>query len=121
MRQVQEKSRRGVEDARVEVGSEAMSTPNFADILSRKHDDAKEMTEYLATADPRDYRKHARWFPLMVACHNAGVDRKVFIDWCTRDPQYSGHAKRIGYRWDSLGKWASARREAAKQENCNGN
>jgi hypothetical protein len=63
-----------------------MSTPNFANILSRKHDDAKEMTEFLGTADPRDYRKHARWFPLMVACHNAGVDRKVFIDWCTRDP-----------------------------------
>ena len=92
-----------------------MSTPNFANILSRKHDDAKEMTDYLGTIDPRDYRKHAKWFPLMVACHNAGVDRKVFIDWCTRDPQYAGSAKHIGYRWDSLGK-ASAKREAAMKE-----
>jgi hypothetical protein len=81
-----------------------MSTPNFANILSRKHDDAKEMTDFLATADPRDYRKHAKWFPLMVACHNAGVDRKVWIDWSTSDPQYAGSAKHIGYRWDSLSK-----------------
>jgi hypothetical protein len=106
---------RGVEDEGERGEVKGMSTPSFADILSRKHDDAKEMTNYLATADSRDYRKHAKWFPLMVACHNAGVDRKVFIDWCTRDPQYAGSAKHIGYRWDSLGK-ASARREAALKE-----
>jgi hypothetical protein len=62
----------------------------------------KILTDYLATIDPRNYRDYARWFRLMVACQRAGVDRKVFIDWCTRDPEYAADAKKIGKSWDSL-------------------
>jgi hypothetical protein len=77
---------------------------NFADILSIKHDHAQDMSEYLGRIDPRNYREYLRWFRLMVACFHAGVDRKVFIDWCVRDPDYAGDAKKIGKSWDSLKK-----------------
>jgi hypothetical protein len=75
---------------------------SLADILSRNHDHAQDMTDYLASIDPCDYRDYSRWFRLMVACFHAGVDRKVFIDWCTRDPDYSADAVKIGKSWDSL-------------------
>jgi hypothetical protein len=75
---------------------------NFAEILSRKDDRAKEMTEFLGAVDPRNYREWSRWFALMVACKRGGVTREAWIDWCTRDPEYAGDAKKIGKRWDSL-------------------
>jgi hypothetical protein len=75
---------------------------NFADVLSIEHDHAQEMTDYLASVDPRNYREWSRWFRLMVACKCAGVDRQVFIDWSTSDPDYAGDAKKIGKSWDSL-------------------
>ena len=77
---------------------------NFIDVLSVYEDRAKQMTEYLVDLNPRDYRDHAHWFSLMCECHHAGVDRKVFIDWCCRDPEYAGDAKVIARRWDSLSK-----------------
>ena len=79
-----------------------MSTPNFADVLSIEHDHAKDMTEYLESVDPRNYREYSRWFRLMVKCKYAGVDRQVWIDWCCRDPDYAGNTKRISRHWDSL-------------------
>jgi hypothetical protein len=75
---------------------------NFADILSRREDRAEEMTEMLSAIDPRNYRDWDRWFRLMVACKRGGVDRKVFVDWCIRDPDYAADAAKIGKRWDSL-------------------
>ena len=75
---------------------------NFAELLSRKDDRAKEMTELLSAIDPCDYRDWGRWFELMVACKRGGVDRKVWIDWCIRDPEYAGDAAKIGKSWDSL-------------------
>jgi hypothetical protein len=75
---------------------------NFTDVLNIEHDHAQEMTEYLGSVDPRNYREWSRWFRLMVACKCAGVDRQAFIDWCTRDPNYAGDAKKIGKQWDSL-------------------
>jgi hypothetical protein len=75
---------------------------NFADILSRNQDRAKEMTEMLSAIDPCAYREYRKWFALMVACKHGGVDRKVFVDWCTRDPEYAADAGKIGKSWDSL-------------------
>jgi hypothetical protein len=75
---------------------------NFADVLNIEIDHAKDMTDYLASVDPRNHREWSSWFRLMVACKSAGVDRKVFIDWSMRDPNYAGDAKKIGKSWDSL-------------------
>jgi Primase C terminal 2 (PriCT-2) len=75
---------------------------NFVDVLNIPYDHAQEMTEYLNEIDPRNYREYSDWFRLMVRCKYAGVDRKVFIDWCCRDPEYVGDAKKIGKHWDSL-------------------
>jgi hypothetical protein len=65
------------------------------------------MAKYLGTIDPRDYRDWSQWFQLARDCCHAGVDRKTFIDWCCRDPEYAGDAKRIGRVWDSLSKRAN--------------
>src|SRR6516164_8255311 len=77
-------------------------TANIADVLNIPYDHAQEMTDYLAEIDPRNYRDYSRWFRLMVKCKYAGVDRQVWIDWCTRDPDYAADAKKIGKSWDSL-------------------
>ena len=75
-------------------------TISFANVLNRKDDSATD----LRTLDPRDYRDWSSWFELARACVRAGVDRGAFIEWCTRDPEYAGDAKRIGRVWDSLSK-----------------
>jgi hypothetical protein len=89
-------------DARDQKGT-AM-TVSFANILERKDDSAPD----LGTLDPRDYRDWSAWFELARGCVRAGVDRKTFIDWCCRDPEYVGDTKRIGRVWDSLSKRAKA-------------
>jgi hypothetical protein len=92
--------------ARVDLGSTFQDSERwrmtiFTDVLNIPYDHAQEMTEYLESVDPRDYREWSRWFRLMVACKCAGVDRQAFIDWSTRDPDYAADEK-IGKTWDSL-------------------
>ena len=77
-------------------------TTSIADVLNIEYDHAQDLTDYLASVDPRNYRDYSQWFRLMVRCKHAGVDRKVFIDWCTRDTEYAGDAEKIGKHWDSL-------------------
>jgi hypothetical protein len=43
-------------------------------------------------------------FTDVLSVHHASVDRKVFINWCCRNPEYAGDAKVIARRWDSLSK-----------------
>jgi hypothetical protein len=93
-----------------------MST-SFANILSRNYDNTKDMTEHLRTIDPRDYREWSQWFQLARDCCHAGVDRKAFIDWCCRDPEYAGDAKRIGRVWDSLSKRAKVAQTEGEKVN----
>lgn len=66
--------------------------------------DQEELAEMLDQLDPADFSDHDGWFTLMQACHHAtaGDGRQEFIEWCTRDPEYSDHGTIIGLRWDSL-------------------
>lgn len=72
--------------------------------------------DWLASAleflDPTDFREHARWLELMMACHHAtdGVARDEFLDWSTADPDYADRREEIGKRWDSLHADQSGRR-----------
>lgn len=64
----------------------------------------EELAEMLDVLDPEDFREHDEWFTLMQACHHAtaGDGRSEFIEWSTRDPEYTDHGGLIGRRWDSL-------------------
>ena len=64
----------------------------------------EQVEALLAGLEPEDYRDHAKWFELMMACHHAsgGEAREEFIAWSTSDPDYADHALNIGRRWDSL-------------------
>ena len=66
--------------------------------------DQEELAQMLDALEPEDFRDHDQWRELMMACHHAtaGDGRQEFIDWCTRDPEYSDHGTIIGIRWDSL-------------------
>jgi len=66
--------------------------------------DQEELAEMLELLDPEDFRDHESWLTLMQACHHAtaGDGRQEFVEWCTRDPNYSDHGALIGLRWDSL-------------------
>ncbi|ADK73448.1 DNA primase [Roseobacter phage RDJL Phi 1] len=66
--------------------------------------DQEELAEMLDQLDPEDFSDHDSWLTLMQACHHAtaGDGRQEFIEWCTRDPEYSDHGTIIGLRWDSL-------------------
>lgn len=64
----------------------------------------QEIATMLEALNPEDYREHSKWLTFMMACHHAsrGDARSEFIDWSTRDPEYSEDAWLIGRRWDSL-------------------
>lgn len=62
------------------------------------------LAEFLANLDPRDFREHAEWQSLMIACHAAtlGLGLDEFVAWSTSDERYADHAAKIAYRWDTL-------------------
>lgn len=69
----------------------------------------EEILEMLDELDPADFGQGGDvggvdWLRLMMACHHAsnGDARQEFIDWSTRDPEYSDDEWIIGRRWDSL-------------------
>jgi hypothetical protein len=64
----------------------------------------EEIATMLDELDPTDFRDQSAWLELMMACHHAsgGDARSEFIDWSTRDPQYSADSWIVGRRWDSL-------------------
>ncbi len=64
----------------------------------------EELATMLDGLEPEDFSNHDEWFTLMQACHHAtaGDGRMEFIEWCTRDPEYSSDGGIIGRRWDSL-------------------
>ena len=66
--------------------------------------DQEELAAMLDALDPEDFRGHDDWLTLMQACHHAtaGDGRQEFVEWSTRDPEYSDHGGIIGRRWDSL-------------------
>lgn len=63
-----------------------------------------EVAQMLDALDPEDYKDYEEWLTLMMACHHAsnGDARAEFVEWSTRDPQYSGEGTMIGQKWDSL-------------------
>ncbi|MEE8609027.1 MAG: bifunctional DNA primase/polymerase [Nitrospiraceae bacterium] len=64
----------------------------------------EEVAQMLDALDPEDYRDHDTWLTLMMACHHAsgGDARTEFVEWSTRDPEFSDEGTSIGRRWDSL-------------------
>lgn len=66
--------------------------------------DQLEVSQMLDALDPEDFRSHSDWLSLMQACHHAsgGDARSEFIEWSTRDAEYTDDAWLIGRRWDSL-------------------
>ena len=66
--------------------------------------DQEELADMLEHLDPENFSTHEEWLTLMQACHHAtaGDGRQEFIEWSTRDPQYSDDGPLIGLRWDSL-------------------
>jgi hypothetical protein len=62
------------------------------------------LAEFLANLDPRDFREHADWQDLAIACHAAtlGLGLDEFVVWSTSDDQYAHHASRISYRWGTF-------------------
>ena len=64
----------------------------------------EEVAEMLDALDPIDFRNHDDWLRLMQATHHAsgGDARAEFVEWSTRDPEYSDRGSEIGRRWDSL-------------------
>jgi len=64
----------------------------------------EQLGEVLEGLDPCDFRDQGDWFELMTGCHHAthGMGLDEFLDWSTRDPDYSDDANRIAPRWDSL-------------------
>lgn len=76
----------------------------------------EQLAAMLDALDPAEFRDHARWLELMMACHHAtnGEGREEFINWSTSDPSYSGHGHVIGRRWDSLHADGAGRRVTEK-------
>lgn len=66
----------------------------------------EQLAVALAKLDPTDFRDHAKWLRLKMACHHAtnGDGRHEFIEWSVSDPEFADHAEVIGRRWDSLHK-----------------
>ncbi len=66
--------------------------------------DQEQIAEILDALDPEDFREYDEWIRLMMACHHAsaGDARQEFIEWSTRDPEYSDHGDLIGGKWDGL-------------------
>lgn len=64
----------------------------------------EEIGTMLEALDPTEFREHQQWLNMMMACHHAsgGDARQEFIEWSTRDPNYSDQSWSIGRRWDSL-------------------
>lgn len=65
--------------------------------------DQEEVAQMLDSMEPGDFRDEQEWRNLMMSCHHAsgGLARHEFIEWSTRDPEYSDHDWIIGRRWDS--------------------
>ncbi len=64
----------------------------------------EQVGELLAQINPRDYREHSAWLPIMMACHHgsAGEARAEFVSWSASDPEYLDDRSMVGRRWDSL-------------------
>ncbi len=64
----------------------------------------KQLGDMLEGLDPLNFSDHHKWLHLMMSCHHAtgGSGREEFIEWSTRDPNYSDHEHIIRCRWDSL-------------------
>lgn len=63
----------------------------------------EQVTMLLDTLDTTLYDSNQPWLDLMMACHHAsgGSARDEFVEWSTRDPEYSEASWHIGLRWDS--------------------
>ncbi len=64
----------------------------------------EQLASMLEVLDPTEFRDHARWRDLMMACHDAteGAGRDEFVRWSVSDPQYEDHAWLVGRQWDTV-------------------
>jgi hypothetical protein len=56
---------------------------------------AKQMTDYLRSLDPADFRDAAALAGLILRCQNAGVDRRDFVSWAQG-------GKRVSVAWHRI-------------------
>ncbi len=65
--------------------------------------DASLLQKMLSHLDPKNYRDHADWLPILMASHQATGGSKaglaVFLAWSTSDPDYAGAGDDIRHRW----------------------
>lgn len=83
---------------------ERIRRPEIASVDGAGDYSPEWLSRALELLEVADYKDHAKWLELMMACHHAtaGEGRDEFIEWSTSDPDYADHDVKIGQRWDSL-------------------
>ena len=84
------------------------SKGHLSKVLSPLHrDDVGSLTEALGKLKPERWRNDEQsgeafleWFALMQASKFVGIEREVFVAWCTSDPAYAGDGEVIARMWD---------------------